>query len=668
MAVFDRSQQKIVLRIVYDGPARAGKTTNVTQLCEYFTLRRRSELFTPDRMADRTLFFDWMHLDGGLVAGQQLRCQLVTVPGQRSLGARRKQILQTADVVIFVCSSTPRSIERSRGMLETLRWSLRSANRGEIPLIVQANKQDLQSALGVDELRERLGLSNDIQILAASAKDGTGVRETAAVAIRAGATTVEKQLMETGLDGMDGVSESAGELLDQLRALDSGSLNSEATLDELFEDEEGLEAEEQNGKSPASSQASHPESPLAPVARAEPPTEKSAIGVLNTTVSSVASVKDSDQLSTNDITDSSARQSVATREPSSPTTSSSAQLQATSAKSGSTTSSEESREAKSDSQLSKTPELAMQQGANGVAPHGIATTASPNVVEGTGSDNARSTEVDKPAAPKPDDNVGPGCVWPSTTGRQVLRALRRESWQRRWDLTGQRGLNDGSGAPDAMIFQVGGFCAKTSPRRRFASIDDGRDILLQMARSKIRLGDLLPPRTVLALQQESADAGCWVWTVAPWMRTLRADMNDASGTDNMGALTHALEGFAKAVSRAAGIAVRSGVQLDVHPSNFALIDRQVFYLDDDIAYGTTIPGLGHAILQRIEEYAAFPDVIDSYVRFVSTELRSSLSAADMNTLALDQSLRDAIPRHALAVEARDKLISDIERHKSGRGI
>ena len=109
MAIYDQEQQKVVVRIVYDGPARAGKTTNMRQLAECFSLRSRSEIYVPEEMDGRTLYFDWMQLDGGLVAGEALRCQFLTVPGQRGLATRRKRILQSADVVVFVCSSARRS-------------------------------------------------------------------------------------------------------------------------------------------------------------------------------------------------------------------------------------------------------------------------------------------------------------------------------------------------------------------------------------------------------------------------------------------------------------------------------------------------------------------------------------------------------------------------------
>jgi hypothetical protein len=82
MAAFDPHERKILVRVVYDGPGFAGKTTNIQQLHGFFTDRRRGDLITPEAKEGRTQFFDWMHLDGGLVHGHGLRCQLVSVPGQ----------------------------------------------------------------------------------------------------------------------------------------------------------------------------------------------------------------------------------------------------------------------------------------------------------------------------------------------------------------------------------------------------------------------------------------------------------------------------------------------------------------------------------------------------------------------------------------------------------
>src|SRR5690606_25899325 len=114
MAIFDRENGKLVVRVVYDGPGNAGKTTNILEICRFFSTMRRGELVSPEEHAGRTLWFDWVQVDAGVVAGYGLRCQVVTVPGQLVLRRRRSALLRSADVVVLVCDSTPSGLARLR--------------------------------------------------------------------------------------------------------------------------------------------------------------------------------------------------------------------------------------------------------------------------------------------------------------------------------------------------------------------------------------------------------------------------------------------------------------------------------------------------------------------------------------------------------------------------
>ena len=74
MAIFDPVLQRIAVRVVYDGVAFAGKTTNLKQLCTLFAAQRSNELHTPAELRGRTLFFDWMQIMAGAVCGFPLLC------------------------------------------------------------------------------------------------------------------------------------------------------------------------------------------------------------------------------------------------------------------------------------------------------------------------------------------------------------------------------------------------------------------------------------------------------------------------------------------------------------------------------------------------------------------------------------------------------------------
>src|SRR5690242_7464889 len=132
MPLVDRRTESVVLRIVYDGAPEAGKTTNLRMLCERLSLGRRGELRNAGG-AERTQYFDWLDVTGGYVAGRRLRCQLVTVPGQVELARRRRYLLDTADVVVFVADARPGASDATRASLDSLRGAMTS--RDAIPLI-----------------------------------------------------------------------------------------------------------------------------------------------------------------------------------------------------------------------------------------------------------------------------------------------------------------------------------------------------------------------------------------------------------------------------------------------------------------------------------------------------------------------------------------------------
>src|SRR5687767_2395674 len=113
MAVIDSTQDALVVRIVYDGPPMAGKTTSLRTLAA----KLGSPLQTPAEIDGRTLYFDWLDYTGGLFEGRRIRCQIVSVPGQASLASRRRALLETADAVVFVSDTTRDAVTQGRSYL-----------------------------------------------------------------------------------------------------------------------------------------------------------------------------------------------------------------------------------------------------------------------------------------------------------------------------------------------------------------------------------------------------------------------------------------------------------------------------------------------------------------------------------------------------------------------
>ena len=129
MAIFDPAAQRLCVRVVYDGAASAGKTTNLRQLATLFAARHATEVHSESEVEGRTLYFDWMQIHAGAVAGVPLLCQIISVPGQVALTPRRRHLLSTADVVVYVCDSSGAAVERAREGLRVLEAVV--AERGE---------------------------------------------------------------------------------------------------------------------------------------------------------------------------------------------------------------------------------------------------------------------------------------------------------------------------------------------------------------------------------------------------------------------------------------------------------------------------------------------------------------------------------------------------------
>lgn len=235
MAVVDSERDLLVLRIVYDGPAMSGKTTSLRTLADGWDI----EVTTPEEEEGRTLFFDWVDYVGGLFDGRQIRCQLVGVPGQRELSARRALLLREADAVVFVADSreefVAEGVERFRELLDELK------NRNpHVGVVLQANKRDAPTAVPREELMSALEDVSGVAVLESIATSGLGIREAFVFAVRLALDRV-RELGRLGL--LEEVSkleeDSAEDLLSAMQQETAGlSLRSQASQQDI----DGIEA------------------------------------------------------------------------------------------------------------------------------------------------------------------------------------------------------------------------------------------------------------------------------------------------------------------------------------------------------------------------------------------------------------------------------------------
>jgi len=145
MAIFNLKKREIECKIVYYGPGRCGKTTNLEHIFKAYKKQITGELISVDTEGDRTLFFDFLPMGLGKIKGCEVRIQLYTVPGQVQYSSTRKLVLKGVDGVVFVSDSLEVRRERNMLSLKDLQQNLKEYGTSifKIPLVMQHNKRDL---------------------------------------------------------------------------------------------------------------------------------------------------------------------------------------------------------------------------------------------------------------------------------------------------------------------------------------------------------------------------------------------------------------------------------------------------------------------------------------------------------------------------------------------
>ncbi len=176
----NRRKKELNLKIVYYGPALSGKTTNLQRIHAQTRPNLRGELISLKTREDRTVFFDYLMLELGAVAGLRPRFNLYTVPGQVYYASSRKLVLRGADGVVFVADSHPQRMKANREAMMDMQKYLQELgyNPATVPLVVQFNKRDLTTAMPIPALRSTLQLNGQHLCFEASAIQGQGVFDT----------------------------------------------------------------------------------------------------------------------------------------------------------------------------------------------------------------------------------------------------------------------------------------------------------------------------------------------------------------------------------------------------------------------------------------------------------------------------------------------------------
>jgi signal recognition particle receptor subunit beta len=201
MAFVNLKKKETQMKIVYYGPGRGGKTTNLKYIYDTFGDRINSKMLTIKTQGDRTLFFDFFPFDLGSINGYKIKVQLYTVPGQIKYNATRRLVLNGVDGVVFVADSTRVRRQSNFYSLKNLYQNLKLYRKDifKIPFVFQYNKMDLIAKgvplIDADTLEKDLNRQLMKPSFAASALDGTNVAATLKKIISMTVASVKNDLL-----------------------------------------------------------------------------------------------------------------------------------------------------------------------------------------------------------------------------------------------------------------------------------------------------------------------------------------------------------------------------------------------------------------------------------------------------------------------------------------
>ncbi len=201
MSFINLKDKVVQVKIVYYGPGRCGKTTNLEYINRKFREQIQSEMVSLKTHGDRTLFFDFLPFHMGQIKGYDIKIQLYTVPGQVKYNATRKLVLKGVDGIVFVADAMEKQREKNIRSLNQLHENLESYKESifKIPLVMQYNKVDLKDhgipILPISVLQQDLNSRLQVPYFEASAITGYNVAATLKKIISSTVVSIQKKLL-----------------------------------------------------------------------------------------------------------------------------------------------------------------------------------------------------------------------------------------------------------------------------------------------------------------------------------------------------------------------------------------------------------------------------------------------------------------------------------------
>ena len=145
MASIDDNSKEILVKIIYYGPEKSGKTHSLEYIFDKYQHKIDPSNAMIRKVGDEKIGFDYLSIEVGKVKDYTVNVHLYTVPGGEQRKAARRLILKEADGLVFVADSIVPRRDANILSINELSDNLDSYNRklSETPVILQYNKRDL---------------------------------------------------------------------------------------------------------------------------------------------------------------------------------------------------------------------------------------------------------------------------------------------------------------------------------------------------------------------------------------------------------------------------------------------------------------------------------------------------------------------------------------------
>ena len=178
MAFTNFETKDIHCKVIYFGPAAAGKSENLKSIFNQTSAEIKSGLLELQQDDGSTRYFDFLPLSVGTLGEYHVKLHLFTLPVSSLYQSTASVILRGVDGFVFVADSRAECLVDNIKALNKCRKALQDEgyNVAELPRVIQYNKRDLPGIFPVEILRQELNAAGYPDIEAAATKS-LGVME-----------------------------------------------------------------------------------------------------------------------------------------------------------------------------------------------------------------------------------------------------------------------------------------------------------------------------------------------------------------------------------------------------------------------------------------------------------------------------------------------------------